>query len=63
MANYGSDIVGVGGWIRVLLAETARIPSALMFGYVRLRHGFGVAVVLHLINNILPFLLVSGVGV
>lgn len=34
-----------------------------MFGYVRLRHGFGVAVVLHLINNILPFLLVSGVGV
>lgn len=63
MANYGSDIVGVGGWIRVLFAETARIPSALMFGYVRLRHGFGVAIVLHLINNILPFLLVLGADV
>ena len=39
---------------RVTVKELVKLPSALMFGYIRLRHGFCVSVALHLVNNMFP---------
>lgn len=52
--NYGADAAGVGEWTRVTVKKLAKLPSALMFGYIRLRHGFCVSVALHLVNNMFP---------
>lgn len=54
VVNYGADAAGVGEWTRVTVKELAKLPSALMFGYIRLRHGFCVSVALHLVNNMFP---------
>lgn len=55
--NYDLGSLSAGEWGRVILKEAVKIPSALMFGYVRLRHGFVLSVVLHLIVNSTAFLL------
>lgn len=54
--NYGADAAGVGEWTRVTVKKLAKLPSALMFGYIRLRHGFCVSVALHLANNLFPII-------
>ncbi|WP_346690807.1 hypothetical protein [Alistipes sp. Marseille-P5061] len=55
--NYELGAMDAGEWLRVLLKEAVKIPSALMFAYVRLRHGFTLSVVLHFIVNLSAFLL------
>lgn len=45
--NYDLSAMDAGEWLRVILKECVRIPSALMFSYVRLRHGFVLSVALH----------------
>ena len=54
--NYGADAAGVGEWTRVTVKELVKLPSALMFGYIRLRHGFCVSVALHIANNLFPII-------
>lgn len=34
------------------LKEAVKIPSALMFSYVRIKHGFGTSVALHFAVNL-----------
>ncbi len=43
----------------MILKEGVKVPSALMFSYVRLRHGFAVSVALHFFVNLTAFLLGS----
>lgn len=50
--NYDLSTMGIDGWIRVVLKEAVKIPSALMFSYVRIKHGFGTSVALHFIINL-----------
>lgn len=57
--NYDLSAMDAGEWLRVILKECVRIPSALMFSYVRLRHGFVLSVALHFFNNLTAFLLGS----
>ena len=57
--NYDLSAMDAGEWLRVILKECVRIPSALMFCYVRLRHGFSLSVALHFFNNLTAFLLGS----
>lgn len=57
--NYDLSAMDAGEWLRVILKECVRIPSALMFSYVRLRHGFAVSVALHFFVNLTAFLLGS----
>lgn len=57
--NYGADAAGAGEWVRVAAKELVKLPSALMFGYIRLRHGFFVSVALHLVNNLFPIMLMD----
>ena len=56
VVNYGADAAGAGEWTRVTVKKLAKLPSALMFGYIRLRHGFCVSVALHLANNLFPII-------
>ena len=55
--NYELGAMDAGEWLRVLLKEAVKIPSALMFAYIRLRHGFTLSIVLHFIVNLSAFLL------
>lgn len=55
--NYDLDTMDIGGWIRVVLKEAVKIPSALMFSYVRVKHGFGASVALHFIINLSVYML------
>lgn len=57
--NYDLGAMGAGEWARVILKEGVKVPSALMFSYVRLRHGFAVSVALHFFVNLIAFLLGS----
>ncbi len=57
--NYDLGAMGAGEWARVILKEGVKVPSALMFSYVRLRHGFAVSVALHFFVNLTAFLLGS----
>lgn len=50
--NYDLSTMDIGGWIRVILKEAVKIPSALMFCYVRIKHGFGSSVTLHFAINL-----------
>lgn len=50
--NYDLSTMDIGGWIRVILKEAVKIPSALMFCYVRIKHGFGTSVALHFAVNL-----------
>lgn len=50
--NYDLSTMGIDGWIRVVLKEAVKIPSALMFSYVRIKHGFGTSVALHFTINL-----------
>ena len=55
--NYDLSTMDIGGWIRVILKEAVKIPSALMFCYVRIKHGFGTSVALHFSINLLVYYL------
>ncbi len=57
--NYDLGAMGAGEWARVILKEGVKVPSALMFNYVRLRHGFAVSVALHFFVNLTALLLGS----
>lgn len=57
--NYDLGAMGAGEWARVILKEGVKVPSALMFSYVRLRHSFAVSVALHFFVNLTAFLLGS----
>lgn len=57
--NYDLSAMDAGEWARVILKEGVKVPSALMFSYVRLRHGFAVSVALHFFVNLTAFLLGS----
>ncbi len=50
--NYDLSVMDIGEWIRIVLKEGVKIPSALMFSYVRIKHGFGTSVALHFIINL-----------
>ena len=50
--NYDLSAMDIGEWIRIVLKEGVKIPSALMFSYVRIKHGFGTSVALHFIINL-----------
>lgn len=50
--NYDLSTMDIDGWIRVVLKEAVKIPSALMFSYVRIKHGFGTSVALHFAVNL-----------
>jgi len=50
--NYDLSTMNIGGWIRCVLKEAVKIPSALMFSYVRIKHGFGTSVALHFAVNL-----------
>ena len=50
--NYDLSTMDIGGWIKVILKEAVKIPSALMFCYVRIKHGFGTSVALHFAVNL-----------
>ena len=50
--NYDLSTMDIDGWIRVVLKEVVKIPSALMFSYVRIKHGFGTSVALHFAVNL-----------
>jgi hypothetical protein len=49
--------MGIDGWIRVVLKEAVKIPSALMFSYVRIKHGFGASVTIHFALNLSAYFL------
>lgn len=55
--NYDLSAMHAGEWLRVTLKEAVKIPSALMFSYARLRHGFAVTVLLHFITNFSMYIL------
>lgn len=55
--NYDLNTMDIGGWIRVVLKEAVKIPSALMFSYVRIKHGFGTSVALHFSINLFVYYL------
>lgn len=55
--NYDLSTVDIGGWIRVVLKEAVKIPSALMFSYVRIKHGFGASVTIHFALNLSAYFL------
>lgn len=57
--NYGADITGAEEWLRVIFRECAKLPSALILGYIRLKHGFMVSVAIHFFNNLIPFVLMN----
>lgn len=50
--NYDLSTMGIDGWMQVVLKEVVKIPSALMFSYVRIKHGFGTSVALHFAVNL-----------
>lgn len=50
--NYDLSFMDMGEWGRVVLKEAVKIPSALMFSYIRIRHGFGTSVALHFTVNL-----------
>lgn len=50
--NYDLSTMDIGEWIRIVLKEVVKIPSALMFSYVRIKHDFGTSVALHFIINL-----------
>lgn len=54
--NYDLSTMDMCEWIRVILKETVKIPSALMFSYVRIKHGFATSVSLHFIINLFVYL-------
>lgn len=55
--NYDLSAMDVGEWIRVVLKEAVKIPSALMFSYIRIKHGFGTSVAVHFTINASAYLL------
>lgn len=55
--NYDLGSLSTGEWGRIILKEAVKIPSALMFSYVRLKHGFCTSVVLHIVTNLSAYLL------
>lgn len=55
--NYDLSTMDIDGWIRVVLKEAVKIPSALMFSYVRIKHGFGTSVALHFAVNLSAYFL------
>lgn len=55
--NYDLSAMDVGEWIRVVLKEAVKIPSALMFSYIRIKHGFGTSVTVHFTINASAYLL------
>lgn len=55
--NYDLSAMHAGEWLRVTVKEVVKIPSALMFSYARLRHGFAVTVILHFITNFSVYIL------
>lgn len=55
--NYDLSTMGIDGWIRVVLKEAVKIPSALMFSYVRIKHGFGTSVTIHFALNLSAYFL------
>lgn len=57
--NYDLSFMDMGEWVRVVLKEAVKIPSALMFSYIRIRHGFGTSVALHFIINLSAYMLGS----
>lgn len=57
IVNYNLSIMNISEWNRVLLKEAVKIPSALMFSYVRIKHGFITSVALHYTNNLSAYLL------
>lgn len=50
--NYDLSTMDIDGWIRVVLKEAVKIPSALMLCYVRIKHGFGASVTIHFALNL-----------
>ena len=50
--NYDLSTMDINGWIRVILKEALKIPSALMFSYTRIKHGFGTSVAIHFAVNL-----------
>lgn len=59
IVNYDLGAMDACGWIRVLLKEAVKIPGALIFSYVRIRHGFGISVALHFFINFFAYFLSS----
>lgn len=55
--NYDLSHLSLSEWGRIILMESIKIPSALLLGYTRLKHGFFIAVAFHLLNNLTPLLL------
>lgn len=57
--NYDLSAMDVGEWIRVVLKEAVKLPSALMFSYIRIKHGYGTSVAVHFTINASAYLLGS----
>lgn len=57
--NYDLSTMDTGELIRVIMKEAVKIPSALMFCYIRLKHGFATSITLHFVINLSAFLLGS----
>lgn len=57
--NYDLSTMDMGELIRVVMKEAVKIPSALMFCYIRLKHGFTTSITLHFAINLSAFLLGS----
>ena len=55
--NYDLSTLSFSEWERIILMEAIKIPSALLLGYTRLKHGFFISVAFHLLNNLTPFIL------
>lgn len=55
--NYDLSTMDIGEWIRVVLKEAVKIPSALMFSYIRIKHGYGTSVTVHFTINASAYLL------
>lgn len=57
--NYDLSTMDMGELIRIVMKEAVKIPSALMFCYIRLKHGFATSIILHFAINLSAFLLGS----
>ena len=57
--NYDLSAMDAGEWIRVVLKEAVKTPSALMFSYIRIKHGFSTSVTVHFTINAFAYLLGS----